>query len=105
MVRPMRTLTEVDETVVRLQKVRRTGKAGRVPAPSLSRDLHVPEQFDCWLPPELLEMLMATVRIALDGEKIVDLAVLSPELYEQGELWWPLDLLREDILPQRRADD
>jgi hypothetical protein len=105
MVRPMQPRTNVNEILVRLRKIRRTGKAGRVPAPSLSPDQHALEQSDSWLAPELLEMLMATVRIALDGEKVVDLAVLSPELYEQGELWWPLDLLREDILPQRRADD
>ena len=60
---------------------------------------------DSWLAPDLLEMLMATVRIGLDGEKVVDLAAVCPELYEQGELWWPLDELRNDIRPQRRADD
>ena len=102
MVRPMQTQTEV---LVRLRKVRRTGKAGRVPAPSLSPDQHALEQSDSWLAPDLLEMLMATVRIALDGQEVVDLAVLSPELYEQGELWWPLDQLRNDSCPQRRADD
>ena len=102
MVRPMQTQTEV---LVRLRKVRRTGKAGRVPAPSLSPDQHALEQSDSWLAPDLLEMLMATVRIGLDGEKVVDLAAVCPELYEQGELWWPLDLLPKGIVPQRRADD
>ena len=68
-------------------------------------DQPVHDEPDSWLAPDLLEMLMATVRIALDGEKVVDLASVCPELYEQGELWWPLDELRNDIRPQRRADD
>ncbi len=76
-------------------------RRNQCPAP----DQHVVEQSDSWLAPELLEMLMATVRIGLDGQEVVDLAVLSPELYEQGELWWPLDQLRNDSWPQRRADD
>ena len=101
----MRTQTEVDGTVVRLRKIRRTGKAGRVPAPSLSPDQHALEQSDSWLAPDLLEMLMATVRIGLDGQEVVDLAAVCPRGYEQGELWRPLDQLRKGILPQRRADD
>ena len=60
---------------------------------------------DSWLAAELLEMLMATVRIGLDGQEVVDLAAVCPELYEQGELWWPLDQLRNDSWTQRRADD
>ena len=68
-------------------------------------DQHVVEQSDSWLAPELLEMLIATVRIGLDGREVVDLSVAWPELYEQGEPWWPLDHLREGILPQRRAGD
>ena len=60
---------------------------------------------DSWLALDLLEMLMATVRTGLDGEKVVDLAAVCPELYEHGELWWPLNLLPEDILPRRRAGD
>ena len=60
---------------------------------------------DSWLAPDLLEMLMATVRIGLDGEKVVDLAAVCPELYEQGGLWWPLEQLGKGIEPQRRADD
>ncbi len=101
----MATRANVNEILVRLRKVRRTGKAGRIPAPSLSPDLHALEQPDSWLAPELLEMLMATVRIGLDGQEVVNLAAVCPELYEQGELWWPLDELRNDIRPQRRADD
>ena len=87
MVRPMQTQTEVDGPVVRLRKVGRTGKAGRLPAPPPSPDLPGLDESDSWLAPELLEMLMATVRIGLDGEKVVDLAAVCPELYEQGELW------------------
>ncbi len=68
-------------------------------------DQHVVEQSDSWLAPELLEMLIATVRIGLDGREVVDLSVAWPESYEPGEPWWPLDHLREGILPQRRADD
>ena len=60
---------------------------------------------DSWLAPELLEMLMATVRIGLDGQEVVNLAVLSPELYGDKECFWSLDELRNDIRPQRRADD
>ena len=63
------------------------------------------DESDSWLAPDLLEMLMATVRTGLDGQEVVDLAAVCPELYEQGELWWPLDMLREDIWPQRCADD
>ena len=101
----MRTQTEVDGTVVRLRKVRRTGKAGRLPVPPLSPDQHALEQSESWLAPELLEMLMATVRIGLDGQEVVNLAVLSPELYGDKECFWSLDELRNDIRPQRRADD
>ena len=68
-------------------------------------DQHVVEQSDSWLAPELLEMLMATVRIGLDGQEVVNLAVLSPELYGDKECFWSLDELRNDIRPQRRADD
>ena len=68
-------------------------------------DQPVHDEPDSWLAPELLEMLMATVRTGLDGEKVADLAAVCPELYEQGELWWPLDQLRNDSWPQRRADD
>ena len=60
---------------------------------------------DSWLAPDLLEMLMATVRIGLDGQEVVNLAVLSPELYGDKECFWSLDELRNDIRPQRRADD
>ena len=63
------------------------------------------DESDSWLAPDLLEMLMATVRTGLDGQEVVDLAAVCPELYEQGELWWPLDLLPKGIVPQRRADD
>ena len=98
----MQTQTEV---LVRLRKVRRTGKAGRLPVSPLSPDQPVHDEPDSWLAPDLLEMLMATVRIGLDGEKVVDLAAVYPELYEHGELWWPLNLLPEDILPRRRAGD
>ena len=63
------------------------------------------DESDCWLAPELLEMLMATVRIGLDGQEVVNLAVLSPELYGDKECFWSLDELRNDIRPQRRADD
>ena len=68
-------------------------------------DQHVVEQSESWLAPELLEMLMATVRIGLDGQEVVDLGAVWPGGYEQGELWWPLDQLRNDSWPQRRADD
>ena len=101
----MRTQTEVDGTVVRLQKVRRTGKYGRLPVSPLSPDQPVHDEPDSWLAPELLEMLMATVRIGLDGQEVVDLGAVLPGGYEQGELWWPLDQLRNDSWPQRRADD
>ena len=60
---------------------------------------------DSWLAPDLLEMLMATVRIGLDGQEVVNLAVLSPELYGDKECFWSLDQLRNDSWPQRRADD
>ena len=63
------------------------------------------DELDSWLALDLLEMLMATVRTGLDGQEVVDLAAVCPELYEQGELWWPLDLLPKGIVPQRRADD
>ena len=105
MVRPMQTQTEVDGTVVRLRKVRRTGKAGRLPVPPLSPDQHALDESDSWLAPDLLEMLMATVRIGLDGQEVVDLGAVWPGNYEQGELWWPLGQLRNDSWPQRRADD
>ena len=96
-------IEEIRGALKQLNTVKKEGKSSRnhYPPP----DQHVPEQSDSWLAPELLEMLMATVRIGLDGQEVVDLAAVCPELYEQGELWWPLDLLREDILPQRRADD
>ena len=68
-------------------------------------DQPVHDEPDSWLAPELLEMLMATVRIGLDGQEVVDLGAVCPELYEQGELWWPLDQLRNDSWTQRRADD
>ncbi len=63
------------------------------------------DESDCWLAPELLEMLMGTVRIGLDGQEVVNLAVLSPELYGDKESFWSLDQLRKDIRPQRRTDD
>jgi len=63
------------------------------------------DESDSWLAPDLLEMLMATVRIGLDGQEVVNLAVLSPELYGDKECFWYLDELRDDIRPQRRADD
>ena len=68
-------------------------------------DRPVHDEPDSWLAPELLEMLMATVRIGLDGQEVVNLAVLSPELYGDKECFWSLDELRDDIRPQRRADD
>ena len=63
------------------------------------------DESDSWLAPDLLEMLMATVRTGLDGQEVVNLAVLSPELYGDKECFWSLDQLRNDIRPQRRADD
>ena len=78
-------------------------RASRTSIPPPDQPVH--DEPDCWLAPDLLEMLMATVRIGLDGQEVVDPGAVCPELYEQGELWRPLDLLREDILPQRRADD
>ena len=68
-------------------------------------DQPVLDEPDSWLAPELLEMLMATIRIGLDGQEVVDLGAVWPGGYEQGELWWPLDQLRNDSWPQRRADD
>ena len=68
-------------------------------------DQPVLDESDSWLAPDLLEMLMATVRIGLDGQEVVNLAVLSPELYGDKECFWSLDELRNDIRPQRRADD
>ena len=68
-------------------------------------DQPVLDEPDSWLAPELLEMLMATVRIGLDGQEVVDLGAVWQGNYEQGELWWPLDQLRNDSWPQRRADD
>ena len=87
----------------RLSPAKEEGKGwrNRCPPP----DQPVIEQPDSWRAAELLEILIATVRIGLDGEKVVDLAAACPKLYGQGELWWPLDRLREGILPQRRADD
>ena len=83
-----------------------TDMEGRASRTSISPpDQHALEQSDCWLAPDLLEMLMATVRIGLDGQEVVDLGAVWPGGYEQGELWWPLDELRNDIRPQRRADD
>jgi len=41
-------------------------------------DQHVVEQSDSWLARELLEMLIATVRIGLDGREVVDLSVAWP---------------------------
>ena len=79
------------------------GSASRTPIPP--PDLPGLDESDSWLAPDLLEMLMATVRTGLDGQEVVDLAAVCPELYEQGELWQPLDQLRNDIRPQRRADD
>ena len=79
------------------------GRASRTSIPPSGHS--VLDEPGSWLAPDLLEMLMATVRIGLDGQEVVDLAVLSPELYEQGELWWPLDQLRNDSCPQRRAGD
>ena len=79
------------------------GRASRTSIPP--SDHSVLDESDSWLAPELLEMLMATVRTGLDGQEVVDLAAVCPELYEQGELWWPLDQLRNDSWPQRRADD
>ena len=66
---------------------------------------HVVEQSDSWLAPDLLEMLMATVRTGLDGQEVVDLGAVLPGGYEQGELWWPLDRLRNDIRPKGRLYD
>ena len=96
-------IEEIRAALESLNTAKKEGKGwrSRFPPP----DQHALEQSGCWLAPELLEMLMATVRIGLDGQEVVDLAVLSPELYEQGELWWPLDQLRNDSCPQRRADD
>ena len=68
-------------------------------------DQPVHDEPDSWLAPELLEMLMATVRIGLDGQEVVNLAVLSPELYGDKECFWSLDQLRNDSWPLRRADD
>ena len=68
-------------------------------------DQPVLDEPDSWLAAESLEMLMATVRIGLDGQEVVDLGAVWPGNYEQGELWWPLDQLRNDSWPQRRADD
>ena len=79
------------------------GRASRTSIPP--PDLPGLDEFDSWLAPDLLEMLMATVRTGLDGQEVVDLAAVCPELYEQGELWWPLDLLPKGIVPQGRADD
>ena len=79
------------------------GRASRTSIPP--SDHSVLDEPDSWLAPDLLEMLMATVRIGLDGQEVVDLGAVCPELYEQGELWWPLDQLRNDSWPQRRADD
>ena len=79
------------------------GRASRTSIPP--SDHSVLDEPGSWLAPELLEMLMATVRIGLDGQEVVDLGAVWPGGYEQGELWWPLDQLRKAILPQRRADD
>ena len=65
----------------------------------------VHDEPDSWLAPDLLEMLMATVRIGLDGQEVVDLGAVWPGGYEQGELWWPLDRLRNDIRPKGRLYD
>ena len=54
---------------------------------------------DSWLAPDLLEMLMATVRTGLDGKKVVNLAAVWPELSGDKELLWPLDLLLLGYLP------
>ena len=70
-----------------------------------SPDQPVLDEPDSWLAADLLEMLMATIRIGLDGQEVVDLGAVWPGGYEQGELWWPLDQLRNDSWPQRRADD
>jgi hypothetical protein len=79
------------------------GRASRTSIPP--SDHSVLDEPGSWLAPELLEMLMATVRIGLDGQEVVNLAVLSPELYGDKECFWSLDQLRDDIRPQRRADD
>ena len=79
------------------------GRASRTSIPP--PDQPVLDESDSWLAPDLLEMLMATVRIGLDGQEVVNLAVLSPELYGDKECFWYLDELRDDIRPQRRADD
>ena len=79
------------------------GRASRTSIPPPDQPVH--DEPDSWLAPDLLEMLMATVRIGLDGQEVVDLGAVWPGNYEQGELWRPLDQLREGILPQRRADD
>ena len=79
------------------------GRASRTSIPP--SDHSVLDEPGSWLGPDLLEMLMATVRIGLDGQEVVDLGAVLPGGYEQGELWWPLDQLRNDIRPKGRLYD
>ena len=79
------------------------GRASGTSIPPPDQPVH--DEPDSWLAPDLLEMLMATVRTGLDGQEVVDLGAVWPGNYEQGELWWPLDQLGNDSWPQRRADD
>ena len=100
------TANHIEEAQAALEHLNPVKKEGRgCRNQCQTPDLPVIDEPDSWLAPDLLEMLMATVRIGLDGQEVVNLAVLSPELYGDKECFWSLDQLPKGILPQRRADD